>query len=85
MTDDADVRMASSVVDYIFRRLALDYLPFESRSALGIHTAEDALKALLAGADVVHQHAAGDAAPGRAHLGVSLRAADDPAGTVDRA
>ncbi|WP_343076184.1 vitamin B12-dependent ribonucleotide reductase [Natronoglycomyces albus] len=38
MTDDPDVRMAASVVDYIFRRLALDYLPFEKRAALGIMT-----------------------------------------------
>ena len=49
MTDDADVRMASSVVDYIFRRLALDYLPFDSRSALGIHTAEERARALDTG------------------------------------
>ena len=49
MTDDADVRMASSVVDYLFRRLALDYLPFESRSALGIHTAEERARALDTG------------------------------------
>ncbi|HEX2143814.1 MAG TPA: vitamin B12-dependent ribonucleotide reductase [Glycomyces sp.] len=38
MTDDPDIRMASSVVDYIFRRLALDYLPYEDRAALGILT-----------------------------------------------
>jgi ribonucleoside-diphosphate reductase alpha chain len=49
MTDDQDVRMASSVVDYLFRRLALDYLPFESRSALGIHTAEERARALDTG------------------------------------
>jgi ribonucleoside-diphosphate reductase alpha chain len=49
MTDDPDVRMASSVVDYIFRRLALDYLPFDSRSALGIHTAEERARALDTG------------------------------------
>ena len=30
MTDDPDVRMAQSIVDYIFRRLALDFLPFET-------------------------------------------------------
>ncbi|MFF7333743.1 vitamin B12-dependent ribonucleotide reductase [Streptomyces sp. NPDC090306] len=41
MTDDPDVRMAQSIVDYIFRRLALDFLPFETRSALGIHSAEE--------------------------------------------
>ncbi|MCH7232987.1 vitamin B12-dependent ribonucleotide reductase [Glycomyces sp. L485] len=38
MTDDQDIRMASSVVDYVFRRLALDYLPYEERAALGILT-----------------------------------------------
>ena len=27
MTDDPDIRMATSVMDYIFRRLALDFLP----------------------------------------------------------
>jgi ribonucleoside-diphosphate reductase alpha chain len=41
LTDDADIRMAQSIMDYIFRRLALDYLPFEKRSALGIFTAEE--------------------------------------------
>jgi ribonucleoside-diphosphate reductase alpha chain len=41
MTDDPDIRMAQSVMDYIFRRLALDYLPYEKRSALGIFTAEE--------------------------------------------
>jgi ribonucleoside-diphosphate reductase alpha chain len=41
MTDDADIRMAQSVMDYIFRRLALDYLPAETRGELGIYTAEE--------------------------------------------
>jgi ribonucleoside-diphosphate reductase alpha chain len=41
LTDDPDVRMAQSIVDYIFRRLALDFLPFETRSALGIHSAQE--------------------------------------------
>jgi len=49
MTDDADIRMAQSVMDYIFRRLALDYLPFESRSALGIHSAAERARALDTG------------------------------------
>jgi ribonucleoside-diphosphate reductase alpha chain len=38
MTDDPDLRMAASVMDYIFRRLALDYLPYERRAELGIFT-----------------------------------------------
>jgi ribonucleoside-diphosphate reductase alpha chain len=41
MTDDPDIRMATSVVDYIFRRLALDYLPLETRAELGIFTAKE--------------------------------------------
>ena len=49
MTDDPDVRMAQSVVDYIFRRLALDYLPFDERSALGIHTAAERVRQLDTG------------------------------------
>ncbi|MDR3203078.1 MAG: vitamin B12-dependent ribonucleotide reductase [Bifidobacteriaceae bacterium] len=49
MTDDPDVRMAHSVMDYIFRRLALDYLPFETRSALGIHTSAERQRQLDTG------------------------------------
>jgi len=41
MTDDPDIRMAASVMDYIFRRLALDYLPYEERAALGIFSAAE--------------------------------------------
>jgi ribonucleoside-diphosphate reductase alpha chain len=38
MTDDPDIRFASSIVDYVFRRLALDHLPPEKRDALGIRS-----------------------------------------------
>jgi ribonucleoside-diphosphate reductase alpha chain len=41
MTDDPDIRIAQSVMDYIFRRLALDHLPVEKRAGLGIFTAEE--------------------------------------------
>ena len=41
VTDDPDVRMAQSIMDYIFRRLALDYLSFDERAELGIHTAQE--------------------------------------------
>ncbi|CAA9213927.1 MAG: Ribonucleotide reductase of class II (coenzyme B12-dependent) [uncultured Acidimicrobiales bacterium] len=36
MTDDPDIRFATSLVDYIFRRLAVDYLPLAQRMELGI-------------------------------------------------
>ncbi len=41
MTDDPDIRIATSVMDYLFRRLALDYLPYEKRAQLGIFTADE--------------------------------------------
>jgi ribonucleoside-diphosphate reductase alpha chain len=36
MTSDPDIRFASSLVDYIFRRLALQYLPEDKRAGLGV-------------------------------------------------
>jgi ribonucleoside-diphosphate reductase alpha chain len=41
MTDDPDIRIATSVMDYLFRRIALDYLPVEKRAELGIFTAAE--------------------------------------------
>ncbi|HET9647107.1 MAG TPA: vitamin B12-dependent ribonucleotide reductase, partial [Microlunatus sp.] len=49
LTDDADVRMAKSLMDYVFRRLALDYLSFEDRQMLGIYSAEERQRYLETG------------------------------------
>ncbi|MGA1117810.1 MAG: vitamin B12-dependent ribonucleotide reductase, partial [Candidatus Nanopelagicaceae bacterium] len=49
MTDDPDIRMAQSMMDYIFRRLALDYLPHDVRSAYGIYSAAERANALETG------------------------------------
>jgi ribonucleoside-diphosphate reductase alpha chain len=38
MTNDPDIRFASSLVDYVFRRLALDHLPKDKRDELGIRS-----------------------------------------------
>jgi ribonucleoside-diphosphate reductase alpha chain len=51
MTDDKDIRMAQSMMDYIFRRLALDYLPFEERAALGLYTVAEREAALNNGGE----------------------------------
>jgi ribonucleoside-diphosphate reductase alpha chain len=50
ITDDPDIRIASSVMDYVFRRLALDHLSYETRSELGILSASERA-AQLAGED----------------------------------
>ena len=49
LTDDPDVRMAQSLMDYVFRRLALDYMSFEERSMLGIYSADERQRHLETG------------------------------------
>jgi ribonucleoside-diphosphate reductase alpha chain len=38
MTGDPDIRFASSLVDYIFRRLALEYLSEDTRTGMGVRS-----------------------------------------------
>ena len=49
LTDDPDIRMSQSIMDYIFRRLALDHLGFEQRAALGIYSADERRRQLETG------------------------------------
>ena len=51
MTDDPDIRMASSIVDYLFRRLAVEYLTIDERAELGIYTREERLQPTLPGVE----------------------------------
>jgi len=51
MTDDPDIRFASSLVDYIFRRLAVEYLPYEKREAMGVLTINERTQPTLPGVD----------------------------------
>ncbi|WP_370324540.1 vitamin B12-dependent ribonucleotide reductase [Euzebya sp.] len=55
MTDDPDIRFATSLTDYIFRRLAIEYLPAEQRQQMGIYTTAERTAELDAatGAQVV--------------------------------
>jgi ribonucleotide reductase alpha subunit len=53
MTDDPELRIAASLVDYIFRRLAVDYLSYEERAELGILTIEERTQPTLPGVDEV--------------------------------
>ncbi len=41
MTDDEEVRFASSIIDYVARKLAIEYLPPDRRADLGIHTLDE--------------------------------------------
>ena len=49
ITDDPQLRIASSLVDYIFRRLALEYLPTQERQELGILSSEERMHPHLPG------------------------------------
>ncbi len=51
LTDDPELRLASSLVDYIFRRLAVDYLPFGERAELGILTTGERTQPTLPGVE----------------------------------
>jgi ribonucleoside-diphosphate reductase alpha chain len=41
MTNDPDIRFATSMIDYVFRRLALDHLDPDVREGLGIRSIEE--------------------------------------------
>ncbi|MHB8379408.1 MAG: vitamin B12-dependent ribonucleotide reductase [Acidimicrobiales bacterium] len=49
MTDDADLRIATSLVDYIFRRLALDYLSPLEREEIGVLSTSERIQPTLLG------------------------------------
>ena len=51
MTDDPDLRIASSVIDYIFRRLAVDYMDFDERRDMGILTTDERMQPTLPGVE----------------------------------
>jgi ribonucleoside-diphosphate reductase alpha chain len=51
ITDDADLRIATSLVDYIFRRIALDYLTVDERADLGILSTSERMQPTLPGVE----------------------------------
>jgi ribonucleoside-diphosphate reductase alpha chain len=51
ITDDAELRIATSLIDYIFRRLALDYLPYDLRAELGVLSAKERIQPTLPGVE----------------------------------
>ena len=51
MTDDPDIRFATSIMDYLFRRLALHYMTYDDRAALGIFSVDERLQPTLPGVE----------------------------------
>ncbi|MGH9130553.1 MAG: vitamin B12-dependent ribonucleotide reductase [Acidimicrobiales bacterium] len=59
MTDDPEIRLATSLLDYIFRRLAVDYLEPEDRAGLGIQTTGERGQPTLPGLEVAGSPSSG--------------------------
>jgi ribonucleoside-diphosphate reductase alpha chain len=51
MTDDPDLRIATSLVDYVFRKLAIEYLTLEQREALGVLKTSERIQPTLPGVE----------------------------------
>jgi ribonucleoside-diphosphate reductase alpha chain len=51
MTDDPDIRFATSLVDYIFRKLAVEYMDYTERDELGIFTINERMQPTLPGVE----------------------------------
>ncbi|MDW3213608.1 MAG: vitamin B12-dependent ribonucleotide reductase [Ilumatobacteraceae bacterium] len=51
MTDDPDVRFAGSIVDYLVRRMALEYMSYDERAELGIFTIAERTQPTLPGVE----------------------------------
>src|SRR5699024_1834698 len=60
LTDDPDIRMSQSIMDYIFRRLALDHMSFDERAELGIYTAAERARYVETGSYTEPEAASGD-------------------------
>ncbi len=63
MTDDPELRIASSLVDYVFRRLAVDYLTYQERADLGILTSDERSQPTLPGVEELATPSAGVVEP----------------------
>jgi len=80
MTDDPDIRIAQSMMDYIFRRLALDHLTIEAREALGIFSAEERIATVqssyapipVEGGQLLPTATAASAVPAQVHSSAEL-------------
>jgi len=79
ITDDPDLRIATSLVDYIFRRLAVDYLPLEERAELGILSTAERMQPTLPGVEETATPSSGIVEVGS----VEPTAAVDPAAALD--
>jgi ribonucleoside-diphosphate reductase alpha chain len=75
ITDDPELRIASSLLDYIFRRLALDYLSATERTELGILSTQERTQPTLPGVEEMATPSVGVVDGGPAAAGETAPAA----------
>jgi ribonucleoside-diphosphate reductase alpha chain len=63
ITDDPELRIATSLVDYIFRRIALDYLSVDERTELGILSTSERMQPTLPGVEETATQSSGVVEP----------------------
>ena len=56
LTDDPDIRFATSIMDYLFRRLAIEYMTYDERAELGIFSVDERLQPTLPGVEEAVTH-----------------------------
>jgi adenosylcobalamin-dependent ribonucleoside-diphosphate reductase len=82
ITDDPDIRLASSLVDYIFRRLAVEYLSYDERVDMGILTIGERSQPTLPGVEesstAQAQETSVDLDPPAPDLSLDLTSPPDP-------
>ncbi|RWZ79821.1 MAG: vitamin B12-dependent ribonucleotide reductase [Candidatus Chaera renei] len=78
-TDDPDIKTATSLVDYIFRRLALEYLSIDDRLELGLASLEELEQSLQTQQASLLEDAAAQAASGPAKSDKQPSVADNSA------
>jgi ribonucleoside-diphosphate reductase alpha chain len=84
ITDDPDLRLVTSLVDYIFRRLALDYLTLAERTELGIFSTQERTQPTLPGVEEMATPSPGLVDDGLSEAtGVPSSGAGGPAGVRD--
>jgi ribonucleoside-diphosphate reductase alpha chain len=81
MTDDRELRFATSLLDYIFRRLAVEYLPVDERREIGVLTVDERVQPTLPGVE----EASTESHPGLDTLPVEDQAAPETAQPAEAA
>ncbi|CAN5291544.1 hypothetical protein BH20ACT9_BH20ACT9_17160 [soil metagenome] len=83
LTDDPEVRFSASLVDYMFRRLAIEYLPADKRRELGIYTIQERQQSLDPGVPAPPQPGRAEAAPTADATGQTVLPVDERPHRVD--